>query len=178
MMIKRVLLITFIVALLAPMTALADMYFGAAVGNSWFSHDPEIEDVKEISENSTGWKIFGGFQNDSFLGVEGGYRDLGKVTYKDSNVDLNSKTKGWDVEAMGRIKIAIIDVFAKAGAFFWKTEAAVNELSGDESGTAFLWGLGAGVRLGPIGVRLEWESMEVKEPDSLTMVSLGATLGF
>ena len=65
-MINKILLFTLIAALLTPVTALADMYLGASVGNCWFSHDPEIEDVQEISDNSTGWKIFGGFQNDSF----------------------------------------------------------------------------------------------------------------
>ena len=78
---------------------------------------------------------------------------------------------------MGRLKISIVDVFAKAGAFFWKTEAG-GDVSGSNDGTAFLWGLGAGVRLGPIGVRLEWESMEVENPQNLSMLSLGATLGF
>jgi hypothetical protein len=38
--------------------------------------------------------------------------------------------------------------------------------------------IGAGVRLGPIGVRLEWESLEGGDSENLSMVSLGATLGF
>ncbi len=101
-MTNRILLLTLTAVLLAPMAAQADMYLGASVGNSWFNHDPKIEDVKKIDENSTA----------------------------------------------------------------------------TESGTDFIWGLGAGVRLGPVGVRLEWESMEVQKPDNLTMLSLGATLGF
>ena len=48
----------------------------------------------------------------------------------------------------------------------------------ENSGTDFFWGLGAGVHLGPIGARLEWESVEGGGPDNLSMVSLGATLGF
>ncbi len=177
-MTNRILLLTLTAVLLAPMAAQAGMYLGASVGNSWFNHEPQIEDVKKISENSTGWKIFGGFKGDSFLGVEGGYRDLGKVKYKDTNIDFSSKTNGWDVEAIGRVKLALIDLFAKAGAFFWETEFADSPSTATESGTDFIWGLGAGVRLGSIGLRLEWESMEVQKPDNLTMLSLGATLGF
>ena len=54
-------------------------------------------------------------------------------------------------------------------------------VSGDvthESGTDFLWGLGAEFSLGPIGVRLEWESVEQGNVDNLSMVSLGATTRF
>lgn len=176
-MFKRILVISLVVAILAPLPALADLYAGASIGNSWFNHDPEVADVGEISENSTGWKIFGGFKNDGFFGVEGGYRDMGKIDYADSGFNADSKTTGWDVEGVGRLKLGPVDVFAKAGAFFWKTEVG-GDATGSADGTAFIWGLGAGVRLGPIGVRLEWESMEVEDPDSLSMLSLGATLGF
>lgn len=176
-MFKKIIVLSLITAVLAPLPALADMYAGASIGNSFFNQKPEVEDIGEISENSTGWKIFGGFKNDGIFGVEGGYRDMGKVTYEDSDFNADSKTTGWDIEAMGRVKVSIVDIFAKAGAFFYKTEAG-GDVSGSEDGTAFLWGLGAGARLGPIGVRLEWESMEVKNPDTLSMLSLGATFGF
>ena len=36
----------------------------------------------------------------------------------------------------------------------------------------------AGVHLGPIGARLEWESLESGSIENLSMVSLSATLGF
>jgi OOP family OmpA-OmpF porin len=176
-MFKKIIVLSLIIAVLAPLPAMAGMYGGAAIGNSWFNVKPEAADIGEISESSTGWKIFGGFKNDGFLGVEGGYRDMGEVTYQDSGFSADSKTNGWDIEAVGRVKVAIVDIFAKAGAFFWETKLG-GDASGSTDGTAFIWGIGAGVRLGPIGVRLEWESMEVKEPDTLSMLSLGATLGF
>ena len=36
----------------------------------------------------------------------------------------------------------------------------------------------ADVHLGPIGARLEWESVEAELPDNLSMVSLSATFSF
>ena len=75
---------------------------------------------------------------------------------------------------MAHLQLSIIDIFGKVGAFFWDSSGS----DVDDSGTDLIWGLGAGVTLGPIGLRLEWESMEVKNPDNLTMLSLGATLGF
>jgi len=180
-MTRRILFVCLAGFLLSPLPALASLYVGAGIGNSWYTHEMEVEEigsaVKDVSDTSTG-KIFGGYNSDSFLSVEGGYRDLGEikqtVTGTSTTSMYDSRTKGWDAEAMGRIQISIVDIFGKAGAFFWNTKG--NYV--DESGTAFLWGVGAGVHLGAIGVRLEWESMEVKNPDGLTMLTLGATLGF
>ena len=72
----------------------------------------------------------------------------------------------------------ILDLFAKAGAFFWESESVVVETVIGNSGTAFAWGLGAGVHLGPIGVRLEWENFQVADPEAISMLSVSATFGF
>jgi len=62
---------------------------------------------------------------------------------------------------------------------FWNQDVTIGSSSPvDDSGTDFLWGLGAGVHLGPIGVRGEWESVAISGPSSLSMLSLSATLGF
>jgi OOP family OmpA-OmpF porin len=181
-MLKKTLLMALVTALLCPISALASMYVGASIGNSWQSAtvdaDEVLDEASEISENSTGWKIFGGFQSESFFGLEGGYRDLGEIKSTISGVEYAAQTTGWDVEAIGHLELSIVDLFAKAGAFFWSSDFGHSGTSSDESGTSFLWGLGAGISLGPIGVRLEWESMEVKSMDNLSMLSLGATLGF
>ncbi len=181
-MFKKTLLIALTTLLLCPISALASMYVGASIGNAWQSAtvdaDEVFDEVSELSENSTGWKIFGGFQSESFFGIEGGYRDLGKIKTNISDSEFSVKTTGWDVEALGHLQLSIFDLFAKAGAFFWSADSAWSGYSGDESGTSFIWGLGAGITLGPIGVRLEWESMEVDTMDNLSMLSLGATFGF
>lgn len=181
-MLKKILFCAMAATLLCPVSAMASMYVGASIGNTWQSEtvdaDEVFDEVSEISENSTGWKIFGGFRSESFFGLEGGYRDLGEIESSISGSNYSIKTTGWDVEAIGHLELSIVDLFAKAGAFFWSTDAAWSGYSGDASGTSFLWGLGAGISLGPVGVRLEWESMEVDSMDNLSMLSLGATLGF
>ena len=168
------------VALWASPSAAGKMYVGAGIGNSFFSSEYQdaLDQIKKIDENSTAWKIFGGFTFPSIIGIEGGYRDFGKVESSVGTDALESKTTGWDISALARLEIAIIDIFGKAGALFWNTESVLGDLVGDDTGTDLIWGLGAGVRLGPLGVRLEWESAEVDIPDNLSMVSLSATFGF
>jgi hypothetical protein len=157
------------------------IYIGASIGNTYYGAEFEDigDEVKNISENSTGYKFYGGFSSESFFQIEGGYRNLGTVKTNIDSYTFESETKGWDVYGMGRFQIfSLIDLFAKAGAFFWKSEAVLVQQTLGDSGTAFAWGLGAGVHFGPIGVRLEWENFQVTDPESLSMLSLGATFGF
>jgi len=181
-MFKKIMFLALITVLLCPAAALADLYVGAAIGNTWQSETLDanevLDNVTEISENSTGWKIFGGFKGQGIFGIEGGYRDLGEIETEPDGIKFTTNSKGWDVEAMAHLEVAIVDLFAKAGAFFWKSDSLLGNIAEDETGTSFIWGLGAGVSLGPVGVRLEWESMEVEHLDNLSMLSLGASLGF
>lgn len=180
---KSIVVITtalIIVGFVMSNAAVAGIYVGAGIGNTFFSTEVEdaLDEIEKIDENSTAWKIFGGFSGPKFIGVEGGYRNFGEISSAVSDELFESGTSGWDFEAVGRLEIAIVDIFAKAGVMFWSTEGTLLGLSFDDSGTDFFWGLGAGVHLGPIGARLEWESVEVDSPDNLSMVSLSATFGF
>lgn len=172
--------IIFLMILLASVAYGQGIYLGAGIGNTFYSSeiDDALDQAKEISENSTAWKIFAGYHLTDFLNIEGGYRSFGNISTNIVSDLFETKTSGWDVEAVGRLQIAIIDLFAKAGAMFWSTDANFLGQSFDDSGTDFFYGVGAGVHLGPIGARLEWESVAIGGPDNLSMVSLSATIGF
>jgi OOP family OmpA-OmpF porin len=178
---RMILIISFLLpAFLSTNSFSQGLYLGAGIGNTFFSSEVSdaLDQIKEINENSTAWKLFAGYQLNDFLNIEGGYRNFGNVSSRISNQLYESKTSGWDIEALGRLKIAIIDIFGKAGAMFWSTDITLLGRSFDKSGTDFFWGLGAGAHLGPLGARLEWESVTISGPDNLSMVSLSATLGF
>jgi len=173
---QTILIIVFITT-----TALAQgFYLGAGIGNTFYSSEVQdaVNQAQEISENSTAWKIFAGYHLDKFIGFEGGYRSFGNISSDVSNVTYESKTAGWDVEALGLYQISLIDLFGKVGAMFSSTDASVSGQSTDDTTTNFLWGIGVGAHFGPIGARVEWESIVVDGPTNLSMVSLSGTFGF
>jgi opacity protein-like surface antigen len=173
------ILILLMILMIATGIQAQDFYLGAGIGNSFIATEIDVvqEEAKKLDENATGYKFFAGLTTPTIIGVEGGYRNFGTLTF--SEYEFETKMTGWDVYAMGRFEIlAIVDVFAKAGAVFWKTESILLESTIDKSGTDFAWGLGAGVHLGPIGVRLEWENFVVEKPLTISMLSLSATYGF
>jgi len=170
---------TIIILLFVTVECYSQFYIGASIGNSFINKD--LTDLNgddfKIDENSFGYKIFGGFGS-KFIGGEGGYRDLGTVSSSDGSDNLSSKITGWDVAARGRVSIGPVFVSAKAGVFFAKAKNEINQREFTNNSTNFLWGLGAGVKLGLLGLRLEWESLDMSSDSKLSMLTLGATVHF
>ena len=154
---------------------------GASVGNGFVNKD--LKDINgedfKIDENNVAWKVYAG-TNWKFLGLEGGYRDFGKVETNTTFGRATTHSRGGDIYATGTIDfLKILSVFAKAGAYFGRTKtgfydaANTQVIDETERQTSFAWGLGAGLNLGMLHVRLEYENMEINE-GNLGMLSLGA----
>lgn len=157
----------------------AQFYIGGGIGNSFINKsltDLSGDDFK-IDENSFGYKVFAGFGS-KFIGGEGGYRDLGKVQTSYNSTNLQTKTTGWDVAARGKIDIGPLFAFAKAGLFFAKAENQIGSQISIDNSTNFLWGLGAGLKLGPLGLRLEYESLDWDSENNLSQLMFSAAFYF
>jgi len=153
---------------------------GGSVGNGF--NNKEIQDLSgedfKIKDSNLAWKIFAA-TNWKFLGAEGGYRDFGTVESTNDSGTGKSKSRGGDIYGTGTFKIAILEIFGKAGAYFGRTKNELYDTSGikvvDETvrETSFAWGVGAAVNLGILHVRLEYENMHISS-GNLAMLSLGA----
>ena len=172
-------ILTFVFTFLLLFTSLdsySQVYVGVSIGSSFINKD--LTDLNgddfKIDENSFGYKIFGGFGT-KFIGLEGGYRSLGEIK-SETTITLKSKITGWDVAARPKIALGPIIIFGKAGAFFGKAENTINQRTETKTSTSFLWGLGAGLKLGFIGIRLEYEGLESGSDSSLSMLTLGGTI--
>jgi hypothetical protein len=157
-----------------------DFYLGGGIGNTFYATELDLgAQAKKLDENATGYKFFAGISLPSVLAIEGGYRHFGTIEATELNVSIESQTTGWDVYGMAHFEVLLIlDVFAKAGMVFWKTENKLIAGTFDDTGSGFAWGVGAGVGLGPIGVRLEFENFKIQDPVTISMLTLSATYGF
>ena len=184
---QRYFLLALMILIVSPVLAFSQggFYVGGSVGTAFV--DAKVSETTgedfSFNKNNFAWKLYGGLELSDFLSAEGGFRNTGKAENKISGATLTTETKGWDVAAVGRMNLLMVQVFAKAGLFFQSTENSLNTgdpaTSGSEDKTksVFLWGFGAGLKLGTIGVRAEWENIEVESPANLSMLSVGVTLG-
>lgn len=174
---KKILILVLFTAFLINETK-AQFYAGGSLGNSFV--DTQLADINNESfkynGNSFAWKVFAGVGLKSFLGIEGGYRDLGKLNNTIDGNKVYIKTQGGDIALRGNINIGPVAAYAKAGAFF--ASQKITELNWKNSNTNFLWGIGAGLNLGGFGVRLEYENLGMESSNSLSMLSIGGSIAF
>lgn len=147
-----------------------------------------------FKDSDTGYKLLAGYQFNPYLGVEGGYIDLGKVKYTvtatQGNGSLTWKAKGWLASAVGTLPINdSFGVFAKLTAFrsevAW-TASATGTLDFNESysGTKLkaAYGVGATYHLNKeVGFRLEYERFDKLgdvNSDNVELVSAGVVYKF
>lgn len=124
--------------------------------------------AKAIDKDSDrlAWRLNLGYELNNKWAIELGYLDLGEVdikfegSYSDSGIFFNTikkihpeSGKGW--ELAGIYRQAILDrfsAFAKAGLFTWRGNYDASQFGATQgehktSGTNFLFGLGAGIRV-------------------------------
>jgi OOP family OmpA-OmpF porin len=141
-----------------------------------------------LDRQSTGFKVFGGYQLLRHLGIEVGYADLGEVDYSGNFqgtpvVGGKLKISGFDAALVASLALSEKAVlFGKAGAFMW--EAKANDVTGgvpfstSTDGTNTLLGLGVAYALSPAtALRVEFESRRAAN-EAVNLISLGLEVRF
>lgn len=151
----------FVSVLLAVPARAADsgFYLGAGVGQA------QVKD-QSFSESSTPYRAFAGYRFGIIplidIAAEVGYMDLGKAENSAESV----KGHGADASALLIFPITIFDLYGRLGVMQVNLDKTLNGVSTSSSGSAGVYGLGVGVRLGPIGVRAEYDRVDVKNISS------------
>ena len=157
----------------SPAMAADDGGFYAGAGIGYFGVDESGFD-----ESDTGFKLFGGWMYNQYVGGELEYIDGGTVRDGEFGIEttaVNVSLKGnWPVTEQ-------LDVFGKVGYFFWDADV---DLFGDgsqevnESGSDLSWGIGAGYDFTDnFGLVAEWQWFQIEEADA-DMMSVSAVWKF
>jgi len=112
------------------------------------------------------------------LGAEVGYRDLGEPESSNSGIQSSYRLKGLDYGVLAGVGLGPVDLFAKVGGMQYdltKTHAGV---SNSYDGTAPIYGVGVWFSLFGIGVRAEYEVVDVDELDSAETAMISAFYKF
>jgi OmpA-OmpF porin, OOP family len=183
-------------------------YAGAAVGRS----ETNIDDARITSgllgagltttgiadrDRSTGYKLFGGYELNRFLAIEGGYFDLGKFGFTATTAPAGTLTgdirlRGFNLDVLGTVPITSqFSAFGRVGANYAQARdrfagtGAVQVLNPTPRArdTNVKYGLGVRYDFTPsLGVRLEAERYKVNDAvgnkGHVDLVSLGLVYRF
>lgn len=172
-------------ALFASAGALADggVYVGGGVGTA------QIDDsagnpgaIGDFSESDTAWKAFVGYHIDAIplvkFAAEIGYRDLGKPSGSIAGVPVEYSVKGFDAGVMAGVGLGPVDLFARVGGMQYDLRKSTGGVSNDYDGTAPVYGVGAWFTIAGIGIRAEYEQLDIDELDTVQMISVSAFYKF
>jgi long-chain fatty acid transport protein len=158
--------------------------------NGWYGGfnfgQSKYRGVEEDTANTRteGWKVYGGYQFNKYLGVEGGYVNLNDMTGTTGTVVTNIDTDAWALGAVLSYPVTDkLSVMGKLGAAYMladvrtKNGAALTVTTGDDS---YEPNYGVGISyalLDFLSLRAEWERFDRKEYD-IDLITAGIAMKF
>jgi OmpA-OmpF porin, OOP family len=143
-------------------------YVGGSVGQSTSSDC----NLPSCDDKDTSYRIFGGYQLNRHLAVEGGYAPLGEV----SGGNLKLETNVWDLVGVGIWPLSPqFSIYGKLGVY--NAEAKLSgAVSGNKTTTDLTYGLGGQFNISHnLGLRLEWQRYSGVEAPQVGAVGGGDT---
>lgn len=143
-------------------------------------------DVTAASANTRteGWKVYGGYQFNKYLGVEGGYANLNDLTARTGALRTETDTDAWTLAAVLSYPLTEkISIMGKLGAAYMlsdidsKNGAAVTVRTGDD-GFEPNYGVGMSYALlENLDIRAEWERFD-RDDQNIDLMSAGMAIKF
>ena len=161
-----------------PAAHAGGVYLGGGIGTANIKDSASNAGGTQFDESDGAYKAFGGYRFDLLpivsLSGEVGYRNLGKP----HTAAAEYKTHGFDYAALAGVGLGPLEVFARLGGMQYKLDKTISGTKTSFDGSAPVYGVGARFSLFGIGVRAEYEQIDIKELDHARMISVSAFYQF
>jgi len=152
----------------------AGWYIGGAYGMT--SIDAGGLGTVTIDDGDSGFKLYGGFQFNKFLGAEVGYVDFGSFPAT-AGSSGNLSATAYTLAAVGTLPLGeSFALYGKAGVWMWKQDSTIAGTANTDGSDLFI---GAGARF---NLNKNWGlTLDVEQYDSdnsVTMTSFGVRYKF
>jgi hypothetical protein len=163
--------ITFVLLAGPAQAADSGFYVGAGIGEAKISDDSSQPSGQNFDESSTPYRAFAGYRFGVIpiidLAAEIGYMDLGKAEGTVGGTTAQYKAQGADGSLLVIFPITIFDLYGRVGVFQAKLDKTFNGTTTSSAGTAGVYGAGVGVRFWRLGVRAEYDRIDIKDLKSV-----------
>jgi hypothetical protein len=167
-----------LLGLLVPQLHAEGLYLGAAIGQAGIKDNINTE---TFDSNDAAYKAFIGWRFKVpvvNLAVEGAYTDFGKPSQTLGGQRVETKLHGPSLAGLVILPLGPIDLYGQGGAINWSSDTTIGGATTSRSGTDAFYGVGAGLNLGPFGLRAEYERFQIKDVDRVDLLSLSALFQF
>jgi hypothetical protein len=170
------------VALPATVACANGIYVGGGVGTATIEDSTANPSGVAFDESHAALKVFGGYRFDMLpivsLSGEIGYRDLGKPKSSPFGVPVEYSVHGFDYAGLAGVGLGPVEVFARLGGMQYDLEKNIGGTKTSFDGTAAVYGVGARFSVFGLGVRAEYEQIDIKKLDNVRMVSVSVFYQF
>jgi hypothetical protein len=165
-----------------PAQADSGVYIGGGVASTKIEDSAGNPGGTAFSESDAGLKLFGGYHLDvlpllKFAG-EVGYRDTGRPGATIAGVDVDYRAHGFDYGVLGGVGLGPVDLFARVGGMQYKLQKTIGGLRNNYDGTAPVYGVSAWFTLFGVGIRADYEKIDIDELDDARMATISAFYQF
>ena len=194
---KNSLIVSGLLLSLAAGTATAEVdnprgfYAGAGVGqfNVDIDNVDEFGDtVGDLDADDAAFRIFAGYRLTPFISFEAAYVDFGspsdEFNASGTDGDYRLELAGFAPAVVGTIPVGPVELFAKAGWYFYDADVRISLDGGDvirsdSSGDDFMYGAGVGITFfDRVNTRLEYEVIDIENTDDANALWASASWRF
>ncbi|MBI3526636.1 MAG: outer membrane beta-barrel protein [Betaproteobacteria bacterium] len=182
---KPIILASLVFAAGLPvMAAHADsgIYIGGGIGKSNIEDSAGNPGGVSFDESAKAGKAFVGYHLDFIpllkFADEVGYRDLGKPDGSTTGVPVEYKARGLDYGVLAGMGIGPVDLFGRVGGMNYKLQKNIGGIRNDYDGTAPVYGVGIWFTVAGVGVRAEYEKIDIDQLDNAHMMTISAFYQF
>ncbi len=162
------------------------IYIGAGAGQSNMKDvpgNPGAAPGGTFDASGTAGKAFVGYYFDWIplvrFAAEVGYRDLGKPTGTTvAGAPVEYQASGFDYGVLAGLGLGPIDLFARVGGMNYDLKKNIGVGSTDYTGNAPVYGVGVWFTVFGLGVRAEYDVIDIKQLDSASMATISAFYRF
>jgi hypothetical protein len=165
-----------------PAQADSGIYLGGGAASTKIEDSVGNPGGVDFSESTLGLKLFGGYHLDvlpllKFAG-EVGYRDTGRASATIGGVDVDYRAHGFDYGVLGGVGLGPVDLFARVGGMQYKLRKNIGGIHNNYDGTAPVYGVSAWLTLYGVGIRADYEKIDIDELDDVRMTTISAFYQF
>jgi len=147
------------------------VYLGGSLGDAAQRFEPSDY---QLHADTVGYQAALGWRPISVVAGEVDYVNFGRARNGLNYAD----TDGVGAFALGFVPLLPLDLYARLGLINWRASISSPFTPFRRSGTDLAYGVGAGLRWGSVGARVEYSRYELSAASSMGLASVGITWTF